>query len=376
MSNSSTAPLTQALADQINALCSQVEGLSAALGALALSAGATKDAATTVQMTTTAVANAQAAAAKPAVFSTASPYKSLPRSLVAGDYCTHGGSAEDESHMTLTQLLALLRKARPDATVTMGACCTPKVLRVYPASHRVHTIAGRGYVYRVAAVASAPTDPNREDTSGTFFNALQLGPQPTTVEVLIEDLDPYMRDAPDAIMLTPSGLASLTIKEDDASQGTLPVLTRRQLNDFVECDLNPFDTDPAGNNAVDEIVATAKAQLAARRPLAAIATDLGRAFASGGLAAVDLFYVPAARTRAAADITGVNHTDYGSLLTLAEFRRTHGRTITDAHIQAFYRPVAPADVSQPVSPLARVLSSGCTNIADLYALLDDHALSH
>ncbi|AGO84229.1 hypothetical protein psal_cds_465 [Pandoravirus salinus] len=114
-------------------------------------------------------------------------------------------------------------------------------------------------------------------------------------------------------------------------------------------------------------------QAAARRPLGEVATDLGRAFASGGLAAVDLFYVPAAKTGAAANLA--RYVGDGTLLTRAEFEHFHGRTITDAHIRTFYRPVAPCDVSQPTSPLARVLSSGCTNVADLCALLDDCDLS-
>lgn len=369
MSKSYSAPPDQALAAQIDALRRQLEGLSVALGHLAQSVSEAEDAKTSPSTTGT---GAQTLPSRSTSFSTSSLYKSLPRPLVVGDYYTHGGGAEDDSHMTLTGLLAILRKARGDATVTMGACISPKVLRVYPASHRVHTITGQGYVYRIKAVASLADYPAREDTTGTLFNALQLGPQPTTVDVLIEDLEPYACDAPDAVVLTPSGLASLAPAEE-ASQKTLSVLTRRQLDDFIESDLNPFDVSPTGNGVVDEIVARAKAQLSACRALADIATDLGRAFASGGLAAVDLFYVPAAGTRAAADLVDDDKSaERGSLLTLAEFRRAHRRTITDAHIQAFYRPVAPADLSQPVSPLARVLSSGCTNIADLYALLDDH----
>lgn len=370
MSNSHSAHPDQTLTNHIEALRRQVEGLSAALGDLARSAVTTKDVTTAPS---TAMANgAPTAAAKPAAFSAASAYRSLPRLLIDGDYYTHGGGAEDGSHMTLSELLATLRKARADATVSMGAGLWPKVLRVYPASHRVHTINVHAYVYCIEAVASLPADPDSEGTPGPFFNALQLGPQPTTVEMLIEDLEPYVRDAPDAIVLTPSGLASLAL-EEGAPQKVLCVLTRRQFDDFLESDLNPFDASPTGNTVVEEIVAKAKAQLAAWRPLADIATDLGRAFASGGLAAVDLFYVPAAKTRAAADLIDRNRqTRRGSLLTLAEFRRAHRRTITDAHIRAFYRPVTPADLSQPVSPLARVLSSDCTNIDDLYALLDDH----
>nr|UDO47907.1 hypothetical protein [Pandoravirus massiliensis] len=153
-----------------------------------------------------------------------------------------------------------------------------------------------------------------------------------------------------------------------ARKTVVPVTTRRQFYEFVECDLNPFGSSPSLNANIDEIVAMAKVQAERGRFLADIATDLGRAFAAGGLAALDLFYVPAAKTRAEVDLDC--HTGRGTLLTQAEFERTHGRAITDQHKGTFYRRVPPADTSRPISPLARVFSSACTNLADLYDLFD------
>lgn len=353
----------QNLADQVGALRHQLDILSTALAGLAAGGQDARSA---------PPAPAPSLPARPPTFSTLSPYKALPRPLVEGNIGVSYGTAEDNGHMTVTQLLDALHKAPAQATVSMGGSLLPAVLRVYPECHRRRDVGAHLYVYGTVVTATPPAEGACDD-KGTclFFNALKLGPQPTCVEMLIEDLEAYARDAPDAVVLTPSGLASLDA-EPDATTRVVTVMTRRRLDDFLECDLNPFAPCEPVNVVVDAIVARAKAQAASGCLLADIATDLGRAFASGGLAAVDLFYVPAART--AEEVTE-KKADHGSVLTLAEFERAHGRTVADAHIGVLYRPVAPGDLSEPVSPLARVLSSGCTNVADLYALLDRQRLA-
>lgn len=356
----------QNLADQVGALRHQLDILSTALAGLAAGGQNAQPASPAV-----GTAASSSPPARPPTFSTLSPYKALPRPLVEGNISVSYGSPEDDGHMTVTQLMDALRKASPRATVSMGASLLPAVLRVYPECHRRRDVGARLYVYGTAVTATSLVE-GVHDEKGTcpFFNAIKLGPQPTCVEMLIEDLEAYVRDAPDAVVLTPSGLASLD-SEPGAMTKVVTVMTRRPLDDFLDCDLNPFAPCEPVNVAVDAIAARAKAQAASGCPLADIATDLGRAFASGGLAAVDLFYVPAAQTAEEVAEKG----DRGSVLTLAEFERAHGRTVADAHIGVLYRPVAPGDLSEPVSPLARVLSSGCTNVADLYALLDRQRLA-
>ncbi|BCU02697.1 hypothetical protein [Pandoravirus japonicus] len=349
----------QNLADQVGALRQQLDILSTALAGLAVG-----------------VQNAQSATvpptrARPPTFSTLSPYKALPRPLVEGNMSVSYGSAEDDGHMTVTQLLAALRKAPAQATVSMGGSLLPAVLRVYPECHRRRNVGTHLYIYGTVVTATSLVEGVRDEKGACpLFNAIKLGPQPACVDVLIEDLEIYARDAPDAVVLTPSGLASLD-SEPNAVTKVVTVMTRRRLDDFLECDLNPFAPCEPVNVMVDAIVARAKAQAASGCLLADIATDLGRAFASGGLAAVDLFYVPAAQT--AEEVAA--KAGRGSVLTLAEFERAHGRTVADAHIGITYSPVTPGDLSEPVSPLARVLSSGCTNVADLYALLDRQRLA-
>ncbi|AVK74874.1 hypothetical protein pqer_cds_452 [Pandoravirus quercus] len=348
--------------DRISTLICRLDNITTVLGGIMT---------TQSTMSDRAMPRGEATVAAPAQsnpsFVALSPYTSLPYAAVADDVATRHGSAEDDGYMTVSQLLTLLRKVPDHAIATLGAPISLKVLRVYPKHHRRHAQRTGHYIYPVEAVVSAP------DEVTPFFNASQLGAQPAIVENLIEELEAYADTAPDAVVLTPSGLASLDISQITSTSTAVPLLTRRRLDDFLECDLNPFDRQPLGNGSVDDIVQRAKTQAVEQRPLGEIATDLGRAFASGGLAAVDLFYVPAAKTGAAANLA--RYTGRGNLLTRAEFEHLYGRAIADAHIQAFYRPVTPCNLSQPTSPLARVLTSGCTNVADLCALLDDCDLS-
>nr|UDO47090.1 hypothetical protein [Pandoravirus massiliensis] len=110
-----------------------------------------------------------------------------------------------------------------------------------------------------------------------------------------------------------------------------------------------------------------------RDELGRIASYVASAMADSGLAAIDLFYVPRAASRAAAEL-GVRGA-YNKLLTRAEFQMAHGgRTVSEAQIEQFYRPVMPSDPSVPYNPMARILAADVNNLADLYALLDDPLL--
>ncbi|HEY9250536.1 MAG TPA: hypothetical protein VIO38_15460 [Rariglobus sp.] len=305
-----------------------------------------------------------------AEFVSSSQYRTLPRPLVKADGCTGcEWTSYDSGHLTVSGLVAVLKTLPDTVQVTTGAEVAAKVLSVHALEHRDVTHLemardGRKHCSIEAIVTSLGPDDNR-------FNAVQLDGMQIDVLDLIEQLEPYAADSPDAIVIVPSGLASILKcpRTTPAISGTLAVVVSRPFWQFSECNLDPFAPDGRNCAALDKIVARAKGMLAVRSSLSEIATYIGRALANGGLAAVDLFYVPGPLTRAAAIVEGPRR---GSLLTLAEFTAAHGgRTINEKQIERFYRPVVPSDLSAPVSSLARILSTGCDNVADVYALLND-----
>ncbi|AGO84230.1 hypothetical protein psal_cds_466 [Pandoravirus salinus] len=231
MSIATTTMQPRDLNDCLNALICRLDNIATVLGGVTATQSVALDALVSCREATPA-----APAQTNPTFVALSPYTSLPCTAAAGDIVTRHGSAEDEGYVTVSQLLASLRKVSGNAVATLGAPVSLKVLRVYPKHHRRHAHRRGQYVYRVEAVVSAP------DEEMPFFNAVQLGGQPAIVENRIEDLEAYADAAPNAVVLTPSGLASLDVSQiTSSSPQAVPLLTRRGLGDFLECDLNPFD---------------------------------------------------------------------------------------------------------------------------------------
>nr|UDO47908.1 hypothetical protein [Pandoravirus massiliensis] len=192
---------SQNMVDHIVALRRQLDDLSAALGALALA----QDKHETGNATNRAADTKEAPPPYPALpaFSAASPYKAPPGRLVAGSICTLGGGAQDTGHLTVSQLLVVLHNVPRDATVTMGASLVPLILRVHPQCHLASDAHNRRQsIYGVAATTATPIEYARAYESCIFFNALELGPLPVSAGALIDELKPYARDAPGAIVLS------------------------------------------------------------------------------------------------------------------------------------------------------------------------------
>ncbi|AGO82774.1 hypothetical protein pdul_cds_637 [Pandoravirus dulcis] len=281
-------------------------------------------------------------------------------------------------HMTVAQCAARVGALPAETLVATGSRITGKMLRVYAEHHRDASMAnytGPDARRRSAAVVSTAPYLNYDGTPKVVINAIELGGGPIEAERLARKLAKYAHDAPDAVVLVADGLAWLPVTAP-APGAHVAVVPSCPLAEIEETPLGPYGHSGHHFARLDAVVAKAKSMLGPtgdRSALGSIASYLASAMADGGLAAVDLFYVPYATSRAAV-VSGAQKGDRGHLLTLAEFQAAHGgRTVTDGHIERFYRPIVPSDPQVVFNPMGRVLLANVDNVSDLYTLLDDPA---
>lgn len=299
------------------------------------------------------------------VFASASLHRAPPAPVgpTHGAWCSVDAiDYTDRPHTTLARLVEALKALAPETRVAPGSEVTARMLGVHMSHHvKAYALDARNAGDDVWGVARQ----GRVDTVGHgwgHFNAIEIGGLATTAGRLAKGLEVYAVAAPDAIVTTKSGMAGLC----SAPGGPASIFTACPFPYFTGCAVDPFGgNERSTHERLCAIARHAQGMVRERSDLPNVATYLGRALAQGGLAAVNLYFVPRAKTP---DEAASN--PRGDLLTLAEFKNAHGARISSKSVGRLYAAVEPSDLSKPVSLLARVFSTDCDDISSLYGLLD------